>query len=73
MNKQKVQEVLSYEWSKLLATLRTCSEDDAKALLDAERAGACRQTTMLRIHQRFNVLRGRREREELRQTGMLTR
>jgi hypothetical protein len=73
MNKQRVDEVLSYEWSRFLGFIRTCSEDEAKALLDAERVGACRRVTLMRLHQRFNVLRGRREREELGRVGMRTR
>ena len=72
MNQKKITEVLS-DWPTLLGFMRTCSEDEAAALLKAEKEGACRRTMLLRIHQRYNVMRGRREREELGKLGMRSR
>jgi len=72
MNQKKISEVLA-DWPTLLAFIKTCSEEDAAALLEAEKAGAQRRTMLLRIHQRFNLLRGRREREELGKNGMRVR
>jgi hypothetical protein len=72
MNQKRIKEVLG-KWTVLLGFLKTCSEGDACALLEAEKEGACRQTTLMRIHQRYNVLRGRREREVLREMGMRVR
>jgi hypothetical protein len=72
MNQKKITEVLG-DWLALLAFIRTCTEDEAAALLKAEREGACRRTMLLRIHQRYNVLRGRRERDDLGRLGMRSR
>ena len=72
MNQKKITEVLG-DWLTLLGFMRTCSEDEAAALLKAEKEGACRRTMLLRIHQRYNVMRGRREREELGKLGMRSR
>lgn len=45
--------------------LRSATEDDVSKLLIAEKRGAKRRTMLLRLHARFNLLRARREREEL--------
>jgi hypothetical protein len=72
MNQKQIKSVLS-DWPTLLGFLRTCSEEDAKTLLEEEGSGAARRTMMIRIHQRFNVMRGRRERAEIASAGMRTR
>ena len=72
MNQKKITEVLG-DWLTLLGFMRTCSEEESAALLKAEKEGACRRTMLLRIHQRYNVMRGRREREELGKLGMRSR
>ncbi len=53
--------------------LRSATEKDAKLALDEEMAGARRRTLLLRIHARFNRLRGDREREQLRDCGTRAR
>jgi hypothetical protein len=72
MKQTQINEILG-SWLKLNEAIRTATEGEAKELLDAEKAGACRRTMLLRIHQRYNVERGRRERAELAKLGMRTR
>lgn len=56
-------------WEALNEALRECSEDDAKAMLAAEKKGKRRLQYLLRIHARFNRQRGLRERSELLTVG----
>ena len=72
MNQKQIKDTL-HDWPTLLAFIRNASEDEAEALLEAEKQGACRRTMLLRIHQRFNVERGRRERADLGKLGMRSR
>lgn len=72
MNQKQVKEILG-DWLTLIAFIRNATEDEAKELLEAEKQGACRRTMLLRIHQRYNVERGRRERAELAELGMRSR
>ena len=52
-------------WTGLNECLRTADEAYCIRLLEAEKAGAKRTQHLLRIHARFNKLRGQRERGEL--------
>lgn len=72
MNQKQIKDILK-DWPTLIAFIRNASETEAADLLEAEKAGACRRTMLLRIHQRFNVERGRREREEIGKLGMRSR
>lgn len=53
-------------WRELNDDLRGADEEACLCLLLEERAGRARLRHMLRIHARYNKLRGRRERRELR-------
>lgn len=53
-------------WEAFNTYLRTASEREAAALLDAERTGARRLVYLLRAHAAMNKRRARRERDELR-------
>ena len=52
-------------WRELNKNLRSFTEDQVKALLDEEVAGAKRVTMIERLHQRYSALRASRERIEL--------
>ena len=52
-------------WAALNTGVKKLTETQAKALLDAERNWAKRQSFLLRIYGRYNTLRTKRERKEL--------
>lgn len=52
-------------WRDLNETLPQLSEPQVLEMLEAEKAGARRQTTLIRLHQRYSALRCMRERAEL--------
>jgi hypothetical protein len=52
-------------WRALNKQLSSLSEDQVKALLEEEVAGAKRVTMVERLHQRYSALRVTRERLEL--------
>lgn len=52
-------------WTELNTTLRESDESTAKRLLEWERKHLRRPRFLLRIHGRFNKLRGQREAQEL--------
>jgi hypothetical protein len=52
-------------WSMLNEFLRDATEADCELLMKEERRGQKRTQYMLRIHARFNKLRGQRERSQL--------
>ncbi len=54
-------------WQELNHLLRGASEELCLKLLQEEKQGRKRERFLLRIHSRLNKLRGRREREELKQ------
>lgn len=58
-------------WRSLNEFMAACTEDEAAEVLQAEKDGAKRLNFLLRCHSRMNVLRGRREVEELRAVGVL--
>jgi len=54
-------------WQDLNQVIRDASEELCLQLLEEEKQGRKRERFLLRIHSRLNKLRGRREREELKQ------
>ena len=58
-------EVLLDDWEKLNNFLRACNEQEAKELLDHERAMKNRMTTVMRVYTRYSRCRRRREHQEL--------
>ena len=52
-------------WRSLNSKLSRLSEDEVLSLLNEEREGAKRVSMLQRLHQRYNTLRGARERLEL--------
>jgi hypothetical protein len=66
--KQKIigpKEVLSRGWHGFVKGLTVLNEKQLKDALDLELAGKSRPSYIERIHQRYNVVRGERERKEL--------
>lgn len=49
-------------WDNLQLTLKIATEDECKDLLQQEKRGRGRFAFLSRIHSRYNVLRGMRER-----------
>jgi hypothetical protein len=56
-------------WRDLNETLPHLSEQQVLEMLEAEKAGPRRLTTLVRLHQRHTALRASRERAELLQLG----
>jgi hypothetical protein len=56
-------------WKTLNEGMKDLREDQLKAMLDYEIDNAKRQDVLARLHQRYNALRGKRERYELMTTG----
>jgi hypothetical protein len=52
-------------WRQLNAKLITLSEQEVRSLLDQERHFGKRPTMLVRLHQRYTVLRAARERQEM--------
>lgn len=52
-------------WRQLNEVLPTLDEDEVLRLLKKERRGERRQTVMIRLHQRYTILRAARERTEI--------
>ncbi len=61
----KVRVDLLDNWMGLNAEVKTMSEDEAESLIQHERENRCRPNVILRLHGRFNKLRGIREKSEL--------
>lgn len=55
----------SYNWRTLNESLADLSEDQVLAELTAERAGKRRTAILVRLHQRYTMLRAERERGEI--------
>ena len=53
------------DWKTLNDRLCSYSEDELKELLEVEKEGARRYSHLKRLHQRYNIVRGARERAEL--------
>jgi len=52
-------------WRQLNQILPTLDEDTVRRLLEDERKGEQRQTVLIRLHQRYTILRAARERTEI--------
>ena len=52
-------------WRELNARLGSLREDELEGLIQEELCGECRPTLLVRMHQRFTVLRSLRERREI--------
>jgi len=52
-------------WRELNQVLPTLDEDTVRRLLEEERKGEQRQTVLVRLHQRYTILRAARERAEI--------
>ena len=52
-------------WRDLNETLPQLTEPQVLEMLEAEKAGARRQTTLIRLHQRYSALRTQRERKDI--------
>ena len=52
-------------WRELNKTLPTLDEYEVFRLLEDERKGEKRQTVLIRLHQRYTILRATRERTEI--------
>lgn len=64
--------VILRTWIGLNAALPRLKEAELEALLATERRTKRRPTVLIRIHNRFNRVRGEREREELRKLARRT-
>lgn len=64
LSKKQISETLS-NWVACNEFLKTCSEEDAIALLAAEQQGKRRVQYLMRVHSKMNKERARRERSEL--------
>ena len=52
-------------WRDLNKVLPTLDEDTVKRMLEDERRGEQRVTVLVRLHQRYTILRAARERMEI--------
>lgn len=52
-------------WRELNRVLPDLDEDAVRQLLEDERRGDQRQTVLIRLHQRYTILRAARERKEI--------
>jgi len=52
-------------WRQLNQVLPTLDEDTVKQMLEDERKGEQRVTVLVRLHQRYTILRAARERMEI--------
>lgn len=52
-------------WRELNKVLHTLDEDTVRRLLEDERKGEQRQSVLIRLHQRYTILRAARERVEI--------
>jgi hypothetical protein len=52
-------------WRDLNKALPTLDEDTVKRLLEDERKGEQRTSVLIRLHQRYTILRASRERAEI--------
>ena len=52
-------------WREINKALPDLDEDTIKKMLDEERVGEQRQSVLIRLHQRYTMLRAARERMEI--------
>jgi len=60
-------------WRELNRRLPDMNEDTVYRLLEDERRGEQRQTVLIRLHQRYTILRAARERKEILGNAMFPR
>ena len=60
-----------YSWRELNAVLRDLTEDDILRLIENETELHRRITILRRLHQRYNIVRMKRERKELNQQATI--
>ena len=56
---------MTLNWRDLNKVLPTLDEDTVKRMLEDERRGEQRVTVLVRLHQRYTILRSARERMEI--------
>ena len=56
---------MKLNWRDLNETLPQLSEAQVHDMLEAEKTGPRRMTTLIRLHQRLTALRAQRERDEI--------
>jgi len=64
MTKDEIDTVLS-SWKTVNKALAGMSEDEVKYAMNREIVGNRRKDVVIRLHQRYTILRAAREREEL--------
>ena len=52
-------------WREINKVLPDLDEDTVRRMLEDERKGEKRQTVLIRLHQRYTILRATRERTEI--------
>ena len=61
----KVDMTILDSWARLNEAVGELTEEQALALLEAEKEGGARPTFLIRLHMRYNKMRGAREKREL--------
>ena len=56
---------MRHNWREINRMLPDLDEDTIKKMLDEERVGEQRQSVLIRLHQRYTILRATRERTEI--------
>lgn len=56
---------MRHNWREINRMLPDLDEDTIKKMLDEERVGEQRQSVLIRLHQRYTMLRAARERTEI--------
>ena len=56
---------MTHNWREINRMLPDLDEDTIKKMLDEERVGEQRQSVLIRLHQRYTMLRAARERMEI--------
>jgi len=52
-------------WRDIFFNLNTYTEDELQGMIESERHGKRRRSILVRLHQRYCILRANREREEI--------
>lgn len=64
MTKDEIDDVLK-SWKTVNKEIGKMTEEDVKAAMNREIIGSQRKDVVVRLHQRYTILRAAREREEL--------
>ena len=56
---------MRHNWREINRMLPTLDEDTVRRMLEDERKGEQRQSVLIRLHQRYTMLRANRERKEI--------